>query len=176
MKLWHSQLNSLVWKRRENKNRKYRMGHVTYLCIWQTFVEILILFVQRMFCNGKKNYTYGNSLKVGVSQQKIVFFLFFSVLIVIVHACLSREGDMLAILSEMEKKKETVAVSTKKDPWFRPLASKSFCWLCMLPGWVASPVHCVVMLAPRTLSNPVSSPVHQLLFDHLSICLHPRLG
>lgn len=37
----------------------------------------------------KKNNTYGNSLKIGG-----IFFIFsfFSVLIVIVHACLSREG------------------------------------------------------------------------------------
>lgn len=47
----------------------------------------------------KKNYTYGDSLKIGVGQQKIVLFsFFFSVLIVIVHACLSREGDMFVIL------------------------------------------------------------------------------
>lgn len=58
--------------------RKYRSGHVTYLCIWETFVEILILFIQRMFCNGKKrSYTYGNSLKNGLGQQKIVFFFLF---------------------------------------------------------------------------------------------------
>lgn len=37
----------------------------------------------------KKKYTYGNSLKIWVGQQNIVF----SVLIVIVHACLSGEGD-----------------------------------------------------------------------------------
>lgn len=40
------------------------------------FVEILIQFVQRMFRKGKKNYYFGNSLRIGVSQQKISFFLF----------------------------------------------------------------------------------------------------
>lgn len=57
----------------------------------------------------KKNYTYGNSLKIEERPTKNCFIFFFSVLIVIVDACLSREGDMFVFLYEMEKKK-TVAV------------------------------------------------------------------
>lgn len=49
----------------------------------------------------KKRVTLnGSSLKIGVGQQENCFILFFSVLIVIVHACLSREEDMFVILFE----------------------------------------------------------------------------
>lgn len=107
------------------------------------------MFVQRMFCNGKKNYTYGFSLKNGIGQEKkfVLFSLFFSVLIVIVHACLYREGDIFVFLFEMEPEK-TVAVD-KMDLCFRPSTSESnsltsfdpgiewpLCtaWLCWLVG------------------------------------------
>lgn len=68
------------------------------------FVEILILFVQRMFRNGKKKYFFGNSLRIGVGQQKIVLFSFFPMLIAVAHACLSREGDVFVIVFEVEKR------------------------------------------------------------------------
>lgn len=109
---------SVEKKKQEIQNRTW------HLCIWETFVEILILFIQRMFCNGKKkNYTYGNSLRIGVGQQKIVLFSFFSVLIVIVNACLFREGDNVCH-SFWNGKKETCCL-TKKDLWFRPSAFKN---------------------------------------------------
>lgn len=139
-----------MWKRWEKKNRKYRMGHVTYLCIWQTFVEILILFVQRMFCNGKKNYTYGNSLKSwGRPTKKFFSFLFFSVLIVIVHACLSREGDACHSFWNGKKKKKLLLFWQKRtydsDPQHLKAYVDSVCywdewpllctaWLCWLLG------------------------------------------
>lgn len=61
---------------RVEKNRKYKVGHVTFVHL-------------RIFCwdfdsvrtenvlQWKKNYNYGNSLKIGVGQQKIVLFCFF---------------------------------------------------------------------------------------------------
>lgn len=53
----------------------------------------------------KKNYTYGKHSKLRKGHKKLFYFLFFSVLIVIVDACLFREGDMFVFLYEMEKKK-----------------------------------------------------------------------
>lgn len=47
----------------------------------------------------KKTYTLGNSLKIEEGQKKIDLF---SVLNVIVHACLSREGDRFVFRFEME--------------------------------------------------------------------------
>lgn len=78
------------------------MEHVTYLCIWETSVDILILFVQRMFCNGEgeKRFMATHS-KIGESQYLFFFLVSFSVLIVIVHACLFREEDTLVFLFEM---------------------------------------------------------------------------
>lgn len=78
------------------------MEHVTYLCIWETSVDILILFVQRMFCNGEgaKRFMATHS-KIGESQYFFFVWFLFSVLIVIVHACLFREEDTLVFLFEM---------------------------------------------------------------------------
>lgn len=77
------------------------MEHVTYLCIWETSVDILILFVQRMFCNGEgEKDLWQLTQKLG--KANIFFCLVsFSVLIVIVHACLFREEDTLVFLFEM---------------------------------------------------------------------------
>lgn len=49
------------------------------------------MFVQRMFCNDKKNDTFGDSLATRVGEK--IPFYFFSVLIVIVDACRSRWRD-----------------------------------------------------------------------------------
>lgn len=125
--------------------------------MWHTICASEKLLLRFWFCSyrecfameKKKNYTYGDSLKIGVGQQKIVLFsFFFSVLIVIVHACLSREGDMFVILF-WNGKEETVAVRQKKeDLWFRPSASKSVMLTlyatgmsglsCVLRGYVGS--------------------------------------
>lgn len=77
-------------------------------------LRFLILFVQRMFCNGKKNYTYGKHSKLRKGHKKLFYFLFFSVLIVIVDVSLFREGDMFVFLYEMEKKK-LLLFDKKKD-------------------------------------------------------------
>lgn len=65
----------------------------------------------------KKNYTYGTQNWGGPTKN--CFILFFSVLIVIVHACLSREGDMFVILLE---KKQLLLFNKKKGPMIQTLS------------------------------------------------------
>lgn len=148
------------------------MEHVTYLCIWETSVDILILFVQRMFCNGEgaKRFMATHS-KIGESQY--FFFCLVSFFSAYCNCpCLSIQRGGYACVSFWDVKGKTVAVLQKKrtydsDPW----CLKALYWHCMLLGWVASPMYCVDTLAHRPLSNPpVSSPcalASTLLLKHL---------
>lgn len=114
------------WRKKKTKkqNRKYKVEHVTYLCIWETYVDILILFVQRMFCNGEgeKRFMATHS-KIGESQYFFLFGFFFSAYCNC--PCLSIQRGGYACVSFWDVKGKTVAVLQKKDLWFRPLVSKS---------------------------------------------------
>lgn len=126
VKLWHSWLSFAVLEKKKTKkqNRKYKVEHVTYLCIWETYVDILILFVQRMFCNGEgeKRFMATHS-KIGESQFFFLFGFFFSAYCNC--PCLSIQRGGYACVSFWDVKGKTVAVLQKKDLWFRPLVSKS---------------------------------------------------
>ena len=129
-----SQLSSLVWKSWD-----------VQIWTFDIFVHLktLILFVQRMFCNGKKNnYINGNSLKMGVGQQNIVLH-FFLVLIVIVYACLSREGDMFFL-------------KWKRRNWTydsNPQRLEASCWLY----WDEWPLLCTAWLCWLVGPDPILS-------------------
>lgn len=84
------------------EGRKYIMWH---LCIWETFCwDLDSVCTENVLQWEKKLHTYGNSLKIGGEISS-----FFKMLIVIVHACLSREEDYVCH-SFLNGKEATVAV------------------------------------------------------------------
>lgn len=111
------------------------------------------------FAMEKKNYTYGNSLKNwGRPTKNVFFFPYFSAYCNC--PCLSIQRGRYACLSFWNVKEKLLLFDKKRTYDSDPRCLKALCWHCMLLGWVASPVYCVVMLACWTWSNPVSSPVH----------------
>lgn len=141
---------------RVRKNRKdWDMWHICASEI--LMLRFLILFVQRMFCNGKKELHLWQTLKIEERPQKIVLFsLFFSAYCNC--WCLSIQRGRYVCVSLWNGKEKTVAVWQKKDLWFRLSASKSI--MLTLSGMSGLSCVYMVMLAPRPWSNPVSSPVH----------------
>lgn len=70
--------DSCVEELRKTGSTKWDMWH---LCIWEFFVEILILFVQRMFCNGKRITIMATHSKLELASKKLFFFVFFQCLL-----------------------------------------------------------------------------------------------
>lgn len=148
----------------EEKTKQEVQNRTWHLCIWETFVWDFDSVLMENVLQWKKNHTYGNSLKNrGQTNKKMFFFL---VLIVIVHACLFREEDMFVIF-EMEKR--SCFCSAKKGPMIQTLSSYK-CYVNSVCSWNECPLLCTwFCLAHRPWSSPVSSPVHKLPLDHISI-------
>lgn len=147
-KLWLGQLKPLVYKR--GKKQEIHSGtcdifvHLRNLC-W----DFHYVCTENVLQWKKELHLWRLTQEWDRPRKKIcfIFSLFISVLIVIVHACLYREGDIFVFLFEIEPEK-TVAVD-KMDLCFRPSTSEiikltSFAtgiewplctaWLCWLVG------------------------------------------
>lgn len=159
--LWHD--TSHPSSVEEGENRKCRTEHVTFAHLRIFCSDFGSVCTENVFAIGKKNYSYGNTLKIGVGQEKKEFiFCFFSAYCNCPCQSIQRQIQYVCLSFWNGKDWKLFPFDKKWTVSVRPSASDGMLALfgIGMGKFGVSLADFVVILALGPWSRPVSSPVH----------------